>query len=275
MAEISQQQKDPASFGNNAEAYHLRLLTLQAELQDMLFVHAISHKEFRLRQKQLDFLSSKLNSIRASWDMQKSLNSYDALFPMPDPALCDGAELKICEQFLSARVKFLQKLLADSTKILNWIQTSALGRNFLFRTNFYLSGLRSKIGFVEGKIRECERVKKSHSALINQLERDELPARTAGKRSSLEVLREAFELVTSRCQRINHLQKEFQAERGRVTWMKRWLVFQEEKMASYRPYLPTPDPDDVRALSQDILNVVVESPYQKTEMVKSMGEQWT
>jgi N6-adenosine-specific RNA methylase IME4 len=248
---VKQSNKSP-SFEDSADHYQLRLLTLEAELKELLYTRAISPKQFRSRQKQLEFLANKLADIRATWTTQSLINTHDPLFPMPMPGQCDPEELRICESHLAEKAGILKKVAQDTTSILNWVKITMSGRSFSLRTNFYLSGLRTKMAFVEGKLRDAEAARKSQNRFVEELEKEELPA-SSSRRPAIEVLKEVFERLGNRNRRILALRKELQQETERIGWMERWLNFQEMKMSSYLPTMTLPEQAKLRALSKAVL----------------------
>ena len=252
MNQPAKQSNLQPSFEDSADNYQLRLLTLETHLHTLSQERLLSRKKFESRQHQLNYLTIKLADIRASWSAQASINAHDPIFPMPLPQSCSAEELRICEAHLCEKTTTLRKVAHDTANILKWVTITLAGSNFSLRTNFYLSGLRAKIAFIEGKIRDAEGAKKSERGFVNELEKEELPVSTF-KRPALEILKAAFEIFGQRSRRILALKKELQEESERTAWMGRWLDLQEMKMTSYLPSTQLPDPKHIRALSTSVL----------------------
>jgi hypothetical protein len=240
------------AFDDSADLYQLRLLSLDAELKELFFSREISQRQYRSRQRYLDFLTNKLVDIRATWSIQSSVDGYDPLFPMPIAKECSPEEFRLCETHLADKARVLSKIARDTTKILKWVTVTVNGRSFPLRTNFYLSGLRSKISYIDGRLRDAEVHKKSEYRFIEDLEKEELPA-TLVKRPPLEVLKAVFQVLGERNTRIVALRKELRQETDRVGWMEKWLGFQEMKMTGYLPRMELPLPESLRELSKTVL----------------------
>lgn len=262
------------SFEESVEDYSYEILNLEMELKNLQFSRKITSKQYKQRSLAIQQLKKRLDSIVVRWNSAQLDDQNDiGEYPLPDLDDLTPVEQEFCLKHLEGRTDTIKKAYKSSDQVMKWVRKTMKGRMSGVSMTFYLSGLRRKILAVECDDHELSLTSEAIDRFVKSIEREDRSLKALGL-GKLTVLKRAFLMVRAKTDCMAQLEIKAKDEEEKVTWMRRWLKFQEYRMRSYFPKIQIPSLYSMRNFMRRSLSSDHSSIEEREEKIESIFQEF-
>ncbi|MFK7873335.1 MAG: hypothetical protein AB8C84_09230 [Oligoflexales bacterium] len=207
--------------------YRHRILSLEVELQEMAREGSLGRRHVKSSIQNLRHLKALLSTLQSMRSITKP--QMPEGIKVPDLDLCDIAAQNFCVKWSQNQTVHTRSLAEKTGQVAVWVRKALAGEGFDWVVLFRLSKLRKMLANIESKTIETEHDYKQLEIAVQVLQKGE------SDRPPVEILSRIYQNLCEQNDHIERMEYELQAEIDHTSWMKRWLMIQEERLKTYFP----------------------------------------